>query len=64
MKSKFVITWTEHRQNHQVIWDGIDYEDALKSFYESYDDVDREGVSNVEIYFLCNLPVNTEYKGK
>ena len=62
--NKYAISWTENKQEHWVLWDGEDFGMALKGFYESYDDVDRKGISNVEIYFLSAIPVNTEYKGK
>jgi len=60
--NSYVITYTELAQYHEVIWYGKTPQDALITFWDSYDYDDAKNVSNVEIYFLTKVPVATSYE--
>ena len=57
----YVITYTEHAQNHKVIWRGISPEHAMQSFWDSYDYDDTQHVSEVKIFSVSPVECQTSY---
>lgn len=55
----FVITFTELKQDHKVIWTGVSAKGALETFWYSFYPQDRKRVSNVRIYRLVEVPCDT-----
>lgn len=57
---KFVIEYSENDVEYEVIWEGQSAEGCIKSFWNSFDYDDRENVTNVKIYSLTIVHVNTD----
>ncbi len=57
----FVIKYRELGTEYEVIWSGTSSENAIRTFWESFDVVTRKHIADVKIYSLNLLSTKTDF---